>query len=255
MCTPIRAPATPSVHIPPPQPTPTPFLTPQTPASTCTTISTGPSMDEKIELELQQLFGEEAAGANNTNDDINDIFGDNDAEAVPVGREETREPSPELHPFEQVEDTEAKEHEITEKLKLSIWPCELHHQRQRLRVVLSDIAERNYRHYEKVRSRFEELFGDDDDENVLAPYSPSIELDEILISSCRRRISKWVVKALMKPLKMGLIGNKFLFKKLAKRIAEGIVFIDQYPDERFVKDYIQDYFCENRNIQSNEDIF
>ena len=101
----------------------------------------------------------------------------------------------------------------------------------RVNPCLVKIAEDNYRRYERlVQTQFVTLFGaDDGEEQDLGPYSPSIELNEVLVSSCRQRIAKWVVQALMRPLNDGLIGNRFLFKKLAKRLADGIIYQNQYP--------------------------
>lgn len=59
----------------------------------------------------------------------------------------------------------------------------------------------------------------------------------------------------MRPMKEGLIANRYLFKKLAKHIAEGIILLDQYPDETLVKDYINEYFCRHRAIQNLDDIY
>uniref|UniRef100_A0A182VS15 Uncharacterized protein n=1 Tax=Anopheles minimus TaxID=112268 RepID=A0A182VS15_9DIPT len=141
-------------------------------------------------------------------------------------------------------------------LRTSMWPCELHMQRMKLRSLLVKIAEENYRRYERlVQTEFVALFGEDDgEEQDLGPYSPSIELNEVLVSSCRQRIAKWVVQALMRPLNDGLIANRFLFKKLAKRLADGIIYLDQYPDKKFIRNYVNEYFCTHAQIKSMEDI-
>uniref|UniRef100_A0A182SXZ5 Uncharacterized protein n=1 Tax=Anopheles maculatus TaxID=74869 RepID=A0A182SXZ5_9DIPT len=141
-------------------------------------------------------------------------------------------------------------------LRCSMWPCELHMQRMKLRNLLVKIAEDNYRRYERlVQSQFVTLFGEDDgEEQDLGPYSPSIELNEVLVSSCRQRIAKWVVQALMRPLNDGLIANRFLFKKLAKRLADGIIYMNQYPDKKFIRNYVNDYFCSHAKINSIDDI-
>uniref|UniRef100_A0A182K486 Uncharacterized protein n=1 Tax=Anopheles christyi TaxID=43041 RepID=A0A182K486_9DIPT len=141
-------------------------------------------------------------------------------------------------------------------LRCSMWPCELHMQRMRLRNLLVKIAEDNYRRYERlVQRQFVTLFGEDDgEEQDLGPYSPSIELNEVLVSSCRQRIAKWVVQALMRPLNDGLIANRFLFKKLAKRLADGIIYQNQYPDKKIIRNYVDDYFCAHAQIKSIEDI-
>lgn len=129
-------------------------------------------------------------------------------------------------------------------LKKSLWPCELHMQKTKLRELLSNIADTNYLRYERIRARFVIFFGEyEEEEDELGPYSPSIELNEILVSSCRQRIAKWVVQALMKPLNDGLIANRFLFKRLAKHVADNIIYLNQYPGEKhkssdFVKFHI-----------------
>ncbi|XP_053696032.1 uncharacterized protein LOC128743466 [Sabethes cyaneus] len=145
--------------------------------------------------------------------------------------------------------------EKIDDLKKSLWPCELHMQKMRLRDLLSNIAENNYMRYERIQARFIVLFGEfEPEDDELGPYSPSIELDDVLVSSCRQRIAKWVVQALMKPLNDGLIGNRFLFKKLAKHIADSIIYQNQYPDQQFIKNYVLDYFCAHRAILCIEDM-
>ncbi|XP_062713370.1 uncharacterized protein LOC109427237 [Aedes albopictus] len=149
---------------------------------------------------------------------------------------------------------ESGEDKVTD-LRKSLWPCELHMQKTKLREILSNIADSNYLQYERIRTRFVILFGEyEDDEDELGPYSPSIELNEILVSSCRQRIAKWVVQALMKPLNDGLIANRYLFKKLAKHVADNIIYLNQYPDQRFIKHYVTDYFCTHPMIASIEDL-
>ncbi|XP_049538467.1 uncharacterized protein LOC125952796 [Anopheles darlingi] len=143
----------------------------------------------------------------------------------------------------------------SEDLRRSMWPCELHMQRMKLRNLLVRIADEDYRRYEALQSRFVTLFGEDGgEEHDLGPYSPSIELNEVLMASCRQRIARWVVQALMGPLRDGLIANRYLFKKLAKRLAENIVYLDQYPDKKFIRQYVGDYFCSHSCIRSIDDI-
>lgn len=50
------------------------------------------------------------------------------------------------------------------------------------------------------------------------------------MSSCKKRIAPWIVKHL-KPMNDELIENRFLFKKVAKHIAEKVILQDQYPGE------------------------
>lgn len=142
-------------------------------------------------------------------------------------------PSPQLIELINV-NRQPKEQSSTKEadLKKSLWPCEYHMQKMKLRELLSNIADINYFKYERIRLRFIELFGEyEEEEDELGPYSPSIELNEVLISSCRQRIAQWVVQSLMKPLNEGLIGNRFLFKKLAKHLADGIIYANQYPSK------------------------
>uniref|UniRef100_A0A336M2D0 CSON008365 protein n=1 Tax=Culicoides sonorensis TaxID=179676 RepID=A0A336M2D0_CULSO len=262
---------TPSFNLPKVPATPTCLLTP---ASTCTNSTREDDIDLKIMQELSEMFGDdekdeaegifeepveplqqvmkeiEAFGTKETNEK---------SEVAPLKLnqlEQSSEKSPiiDLKTLSDMKDPEEREKEIKEQLMSSVWPCELHHQRMRLRHILSDIAERNFRKYEKIKQRFRELFDDDESENELAPYSPSIELDEILIASCRKRISNWVVKSLMKPYKNGQIA-KFLFKRLAKLLANNIIYQDQYPSEVFVKEYIYEYMCKHPRIECYDDMY
>lgn len=122
----------------------------------------------------------------------------------------------------------------TSDLSKSIWPCELFMLRRKLSESLAYLVDEDYRWLDIMKLQFNLLFGEDSDDEF-ATYSPSIELDDILIGSCMRRISPWVVKHLMKPLKDGLIGNKFLFKKLAKHLAHFIIMENQYPGVLVIK--------------------
>ncbi|XP_055639771.1 uncharacterized protein LOC129777503 [Toxorhynchites rutilus septentrionalis] len=156
-------------------------------------------------------------------------------------------------------DVDVTNKNATEKqvdLRKSLWPCEFHMQKMKLRELLTNIAEKDFPKYERIRARFLVLFGGDEaeDDELLGPYSPSIDLDEVLISSCRQRIAKWVVKSLMQPLDDGMIGNKFIFKKLAKHLADSIIYLNQYPDQRFIRKYIAEYFCSHPSVLSVEDM-
>lgn len=115
-------------------------------------------------------------------------------------------------------------------MRHSLWPCELYMQRRRLSESLNRLLEEDFRWHDLIKWKFQTIFGDDSDDEF-ATCSPSIELDEVLICSCIRRISPWMVKHLMKPMRAGLIANRFLFKKLAKRLAHSIVLENQYPGE------------------------
>lgn len=60
----------------------------------------------------------------------------------------------------------------TIELRNSIWPCELHMQRMKLHNALMKKADKGFRYSEKLRLKFEDLFGpeDDDEDNAFAPY-------------------------------------------------------------------------------------
>lgn len=113
-------------------------------------------------------------------------------------------------------------------LSKSLWPCELFMQKRKLSESLARLIEEDLRWHDIIKWKFVELFGEDSDDEF-TPCSPSIELDDVLMGSCVKRISLWVVKHLMKPMKHGLIGNRFVFKKLAKHIARSIITENQYP--------------------------
>ncbi|KAI9579962.1 uncharacterized protein LOC119639303 isoform X1 [Glossina fuscipes] len=138
-------------------------------------------------------------------------------------------------------------------LTKSEWPCELYMQRRKLSESLSRLVDEDFRWVDIMKWKFAELFGEDSDDEFAA-CSPSIELDEVLINSCVRRISPWMVKHLMKPMKDGLIGNRFLFKKLGKQLARKIIMENQYPDEPFIRRCVENFFCLHQAVMSLDDI-
>ncbi|XP_065371919.1 uncharacterized protein LOC135963855 [Calliphora vicina] len=142
---------------------------------------------------------------------------------------------------------------LTIDLSKSIWPCELFMQRRKLSESLARLIDEDMRWHDVMKWKFSLLFGEDSDDEF-TPCSPSIELDEVLIGSCIRRISPWVVKHLMKPMRDGLIGNRFLFKKLAKNLARSIIMENQYPDESIIKDCVENFFCLHQAVMSLEDL-
>lgn len=218
-----------------PPPIPSALLAPMPPMSQIS--------EDTIANELQELFGPD--------DNIDDIFTEstvNNAQIEAIIEEihNSDVPNPTEKKLSAVmvdrllEAADAAEQEVLmenepidykHELKNSLWPCELHMQRMRLRKVLDGLADKGMRHNEKIQLRFFILFGDDSVDDDLAAYSPSIELDEILMASCKKRIAEWIVKYLMRPMTDGLIGNRFLFKKLAKHIAQEVIMGNQYPGE------------------------
>lgn len=130
-------------------------------------------------------------------------------------------------------------------LRNSRWPCELYAQRRRLNACLVRLLDADWRCEDDLRYKFHMLFGEDsDDEFSTHITSPSIDLvDEVLLSSCILRIRPWIVRHLMMPLQEGLIANRFLFKKLAKMLANSIVQINPYASERQVRLAVEQLFC------------
>lgn len=130
------------------------------------------------------------------------------------------------------------------ELKTSLWPCELHMQRMNLHQVLTDVACKGFRHSERIRRKFERLFGPEDGDDDFGPYSPSMELDDVILMSCKNRIAPWIVRSLMRPMKERLIANRFLFKKLAKTIAERLIMLNQYPGNMvYIRIFLMGIVC------------
>lgn len=208
------------------------------------------SINDNIECEMEKLFGGEEE-----EDEFAKIFGihiEKKIDKVPVEEEIMQPIVPEI--VKSNDDIVDMKESKRKKLKDSIWPCELHMQRLRYRNVMLEIADKGMRHHEKVRKCLLELFGEDSDDEELCCYSPSIELDETLMGSCKTRIAPWVVAALMPPLKEGRIASRQLFKKLAKRLAESILLENQYPDYGEIKMYVEYYFQKKEMIHTIEDI-
>lgn len=134
--------------------TPTCLLTP---ASTCTNISLSrdpqDEIEQKIMQELSEMFGENDANSKEENFAVVSEQKIEENETNTRNEDESGENSPiiDLRTLSQMKDPEQREKEMREKLMSSIWPCELHYQKMRLRTVLSDIADRNFRKYEKVQ--------------------------------------------------------------------------------------------------------
>lgn len=210
---------------------------PATPSALLQTPIQSSQTEDSIAKELQALFG--AEDENNT-----DIFGEcttNNPQIKAIFTEIDKFSVPEISSTVSALENDHDMHtevavqpisepiDYVQELKDSLWPCELHMQRVNLQIVLS--RSRGLRHNEKIKQKFLLLFGEDSDDEF-GPYSPSMELNEILIASCKKRIAPWIVKCLMKPMKDGLIANRFLFKKLAKSIAENIIYEKQYPGNK-----------------------
>lgn len=204
--------------------------------------------EDSIAKELQTLFGTDddqnidIFGQSTNTSQINEIFTEINNFVVPAASTVSTLStisncsSTEQVPFVNYPNTVLQEpealapvvdHEL--ELKNSLWPCELHMQRMNLHQVLTEVACKGFRHSERIRRKFVQLFGPEDDDDDFGPYSPSMELDDVILTSCKHRIAPWIVKSLMRPMKERLIANRFLFKKLAKTIAERLILLNQYP--------------------------
>ncbi len=129
--------------------------------------------DDSVGQEMMALFGD---------DEETDIFGD----AISTSTVEFGDKLSEIDNVKvfrsdsnhQVTDTKLDSElkntpDNTNELKNSIWPCELHMQRLKLHKALMNKADKGFRYSEKLRRKFEDLFGpedDDDEDNSFAPY-------------------------------------------------------------------------------------
>ncbi|GAB0086724.1 hypothetical protein DMENIID0001_008880 [Sergentomyia squamirostris] len=146
-----------------------------------------------------------------------------------------------------------KEKDPKDILRDSMWPCELRMRRRKLYDIMCAVGDESLRHYERVKTVFHDLFGADSDEEE-APLSPCDDMDTVTADSCKKRIAPMIVKHLMKPFKENLIANRWLFKKLAKRMADNIIMENDYPDERYIREFIDEYFCIHPTINDINDI-
>ncbi|XP_063988742.1 uncharacterized protein LOC135168462 [Diachasmimorpha longicaudata] len=147
---------------------------------------------------------------------------------------------------------ETQEDKEAKKMR-GIWLVERIHQVSKLKAKMTELSVRNYRKHGRIRSKFAELFGDDDGED-LAPDSP-IRIEDHL-TSCKERIAPWVVKYLM-PFyaKKKVIKDRLLFKAVAKHITDGLIIANTFPEEEYVNQYIKDYFRNKASIKSQSDIY
>ncbi|ALC47113.1 CG11983 [Drosophila busckii] len=212
------------------------------------------STEDTVAQELAKLFDDEPT-------DLNAIFGI-EVQATATGATQLpySEPRPADVKAAQASPTtpQPASHRKTHiDLRSSRWPCELYAQRRLLSACLVRLLDADWRCEHSLRYKFNLLFGEDsDDEFSTQISSPSIDLvDEVLLASCILRIRPWIVRHLMPPLQEGLIGNRFLFKKLAKTLAHNIVLINPYASEQHVKLAIEHMFCMlPRGVQSALDL-
>lgn len=129
--------------------------------------------DDHVSQEMMALFGED--------DEETDIFGEVISRRPSASElsDKTKETARSEHFNQMDRPTGAKTKvelskpvDYTNELKNSIWPCELHMQRMKLNRALLKKADKGFRYSEKLRQKFEELFGpeDDDEENSFVPY-------------------------------------------------------------------------------------
>ncbi|EDW15799.1 uncharacterized protein LOC6574283 isoform X1 [Drosophila mojavensis] len=210
------------------------------------------SIEDVVGQELAKLFNDEPT-------DLSAVFGIA-VEAMADG-DDLKEPTTaaeQLKPLlSPVTPSTKPPSKSTPDLRNSLWPCELYAQRRRLNACLVQLLDADWRCEDALRYKFHMLFGEDsDDEFATQISSPSIDLvDEVLLASCILRIRPWIVRYLMRPLQEGLIANRFLFKKLAKMLANNIVLANPYASERQVKQAVEYVFCiQPRGVQSALDL-
>lgn len=239
----------PIMNVPPFLPYKSPSLTPQTEKPE----------NDSLELELQQLFKQD--------NDLFDECEENEIKSI-IKEIENYKPegkTPEIEEKPEVTVVKPKKVEKIKtdvaKLKNSVWPYHFHLSKMQLREKLTEIADKSFEKLEKVKKKFDNLFGaseDDDEDNcdvLLGPYSPSIDLnDEVLMGSCKKCTADWTVQSLMVHFNAGRIASKDLFKKLAKFLSSNILGCQQFPDRSFVKIFIQNYFDQVRYVNSEENI-
>lgn len=208
--------------------------------------------EDEVAQELAKLFDDEPT-------DLSAIFGIDvetmtDADALNESSAAAGQLKPLISP---VTPSTGPSSKSTPDLRNSLWPCELYAQRRRLNACLVHLLDADWRCEDTLRYKFHMLFGEDsDDEFATHITSPSIDLvDEVLLASCILRIRPWIVRHLMRPLQEGLIANRFLFKKLAKMLANNIVLINPYASDRQVKQAVEYVFCiQPRGIQNALDL-
>ncbi|XP_030374738.1 uncharacterized protein LOC115624253 [Scaptodrosophila lebanonensis] len=224
--------------------------------------------EDAVARELAELFCDEPS-------DLNEIFGieptaaTDDPQVCAILREieESELPSatttamaeelsdPEISPTAVIIPANANKTETD--LRHSRWPCELYAQRRKLNTCLVRLLDADWRREDVLRYKFHQLFGEDSDDDFSTEVSsPSIDLvDKVLLASCIFRIRPWVVRHLMRPMEEGLIGNRYLFKKLAKTLAEHIVLANPYASEWQIKQAIEYLFCiKSGGVQSAQDL-
>ncbi|XP_034484322.1 uncharacterized protein LOC117789413 [Drosophila innubila] len=209
------------------------------------------STEDAVAQELAKLFDDEPT-------DLNALFGIETTSAMDIHPDFTCAEAKQLKPITSPSITQPVLHnENKTDLRHSRWPCELYAQRRRLSACLVRLLDADWRCEDALRYKFNMLFGEDsDDEFATHISSPSIDLvDEVLLASCILRIRPWIVHYLMRPLQEGLIANRFLFKKLAKMLANNIVLVNPYASERQVKQAVEQMFCiQPKGIQSENDL-
>ncbi|XP_032593374.1 uncharacterized protein LOC6563974 [Drosophila grimshawi] len=212
--------------------------------------------EDEVAQELAKLFDDEPT-------DLNAIFGidfETTATLIDTSLEPTAALEPQLMPLASPTTPPSLPHNSNTNsadLRNSRWPCELYAQRRRLSACLVRLLDTDWRCEDALRYKFRILFGEDsDDEFATHISSPSIDLvDEVLLASCILRIRPWIVRHLMRPLQEGLIANRFLFKKLAKMLANNIVLVNPYASERQIKQVVESMFCiQPRGVQNIIDL-
>lgn len=108
----------------------------------------------------------------------------------------------------------------------SIWFVERVYQVSKLKAKMTELSLKDYRRHGRVKEKFIELFGENDDEEMM-PDSP-ICIEEHL-TACKERIAPWIVKHLMPFYKKRRIKDRQLFKIVAKHVADMLIIENTFP--------------------------
>lgn len=103
---------------------------------------------------------------------------------------------------------------------------------------------------ERNRSWFLELFGDDSDEENEIHFRQ----EDKYLTSCKERISSWVVKYLMPFYNKKRIIGRNVFKSLGYHVSNSIIQQIQYPDEWTVKYFVTKFFPSHIRFTNESDV-
>ncbi|KAL0275952.1 UNVERIFIED_CONTAM: hypothetical protein PYX00_003652 [Menopon gallinae] len=194
--------------------------------------------------EMRQLFGvdddEDDDDDNNNNDDVN-VKDDEEEEEVEEGRVQNNS----------LVNGDIETGRSDKKRKNSkhnnIWYHEKVIQMYKLCLLASEMTDEMR---ERNRSWFLEFFGDDSDEENEVYF----QQEDRYLTSCKERISSWVVKYLMPFYNKKRIIGRNVFKSLGYHVSNSIIQQIQYPDEWTVKYFVTKFFPSHVRFTNESDV-